>query len=235
MNVNGTKMVQKVEIELDRLKKELIDMWTLVYNQLQRSGEAVLTLDKDLARQVIMRERRVNAFELKIDSDVEDFIALYNPVAVHLRFTLATLKINSSLERIGDFAEGIARFVLEFNGPALDPELVKSLRLASMIDQVKEMMQTLFESLEKENADTAVRVFEMDQVVDDINQNASALLTKFIIENPAANTSDALQLIGIFRKLERIGDHCTNMAEEIVFYLDAKVLKHGGKLLENIV
>ena len=81
-------MAPKVEVELDKLKKETLDMWTLVYNQLQRAGEAVLTLDKDLARQVILRERRVNAFELKIDSDVEDIIALYNPVAVQLRFVL---------------------------------------------------------------------------------------------------------------------------------------------------
>jgi phosphate transport system protein len=227
-------MVQKVEVELDRLKKEVIDMWTLVYNQLQRAGEAVLTLDKDLAKQVIMRERRVNAFELKIDSDVEDIIALYNPVAVHLRFTLATLKINTNLERIGDFAEGIARFVLDFKDPAIDSELVKELRLATMIDQVKGMLQTLFEALEKENADIAIKVLEMDKLVDEINQNASALLLKYILRNPESNTADALQLIGIFRKLERIGDHCTNMAEEIVFYLDAKILKHGGKTLETI-
>lgn len=225
-------MVQKVEAEMERLKKEVIDMWTLVYNQLQRAGEAVLTLDKDLAKQVIMRERRVNAFELKVDSDVEDIIALYNPVAVHLRFTLAILKINSNLERIGDFAEGIARFVLDFKGPALDPELVKELRLSTMIDQVKGMLQTLFEAMERENADTAVRVFEMDKTVDEINQHASSILHKYILKSPETNTLDALQLIGIFRKLERIGDHCTNMAEEIVFYLDAKILKHGGKTSE---
>lgn len=85
-------------------------MWTLVYNQLDRAGEAVLTLDKELAQQVMVRERRVNAFELKIDSDVEDIIALYNPVAIDLRFVLAMLKINTNLERLGDFAEGIARF-----------------------------------------------------------------------------------------------------------------------------
>lgn len=227
-------MIQRVEAELDRLKKEVIDMWTLVYNQIERAGESVLTLDKVMAKQIIMRERRVNAFELKIDSDVEDIIALYNPVAVQLRFTLATLKINSNLERIGDFAEGIARFVLDFNGPALDPELVKNLKLANMLDQVKGMLQVLFEALEKENADIAVKVFEMDQVVDEINQAATPILKKYILENPEANTSDALQLIGIFRKLERIGDHCTNMGEEIVFYLDAKILKHQGKSAEEI-
>ena len=71
-------MVKFIESELILLHKEVDEMWTLVYNQLDRAGEAVLTLDKELARQVIVRERRVNAFELKIDSDVEDVIALYN-------------------------------------------------------------------------------------------------------------------------------------------------------------
>ena len=81
-------MVKFIESELVLLKKEIDEMWTLVYNQLDRAGEAVLTLDKELAQQVMVRERRVNAFELKIDSDVEDIIALYNPVAV-----LSTLRI----------------------------------------------------------------------------------------------------------------------------------------------
>ena len=108
-------MVKFIESELILLKKEIDEMWTLVYNQLDRAGEAVLTLDKELAQQVMVRERRVNAFELKIDSDVEDIIALYNPVAIDLRFVLAMLKINTNLERLGDFAEGIARFVIRCN------------------------------------------------------------------------------------------------------------------------
>ena len=79
-------MVKFIESELVSLKKEVNEMWTLVYNQLDRAGEAVLTFNRDQAQQVIVREKRVNAFELKIDSDVEDTIALYNPVAIDLRF-----------------------------------------------------------------------------------------------------------------------------------------------------
>jgi phosphate transport system protein len=225
-------MVLKVEAELEKLKKETLEMWTLVYNQLQRAGDSVLTLDKDLAHQVMLRERRVNAFELKIDRDVEDMIALYNPVAVQLRFTLAMFKINSNLERIGDFAEGIARFVLDFQGPALDPELIRKLELAEMFEQVKNMLKIQYEALEKENADLALEVFKMDNRVDEINHKASSILAAYILENPEANASDALQIISIFRKLERLGDHCTNIGEEIVFYIDAKVLKHQGTVSE---
>jgi phosphate transport system regulatory protein PhoU len=222
-------MVQKVEAEMEQLRKETLEMWKLVYNQMQQAGEAVLTLNKDMARQVILRERRVNAFELKIDSDVEDVIALYNPVAVQLRFTLAILKINSNLERIGDFADGMAHFVLDFKGPALDAELVRKLQLAEMVSQSKLMLQTLFDAFEKEDADLAVHVFEMDKLIDEINHQSPLRLKEYILENPEANALDALQLGGIFRKLERVGDHCTNLAEEIVFFLDAKVLKHKGK------
>ena len=125
-------MVKFIESELVLLKKEIDEMWTLVYNQLDRAGEAVLTFDRELAQQVLVRERRVNALELKIDSDIEDIIALYNPVAIDLRFVLAMLKINTNLERLGDFAEGIARFVLNCKEPVLDPELLKRLRLEEM-------------------------------------------------------------------------------------------------------
>ena len=99
-------MVQFIESELMILKKEINEMWSLVRHQLERAGDSVLNLDKELAQQVMICERRVNAFELKIDSDIEEVIALYNPVAIDLRFVLAMLKINSNLERLGDFAEG---------------------------------------------------------------------------------------------------------------------------------
>ena len=134
-------MVKFIESELILLKKEIDEMWTLVYNQLDRAGEAVLTLDKELAQQVMVRERRVNAFELKIDSDVEDIIALYNPVAIDLRFVLAMLKINTNLERLGDFAEGIARFVIRCKEPVLDAELMTRLRLGEMHAEVLSMLE----------------------------------------------------------------------------------------------
>ena len=82
-------MVKFIESELVNLREEVNEMWTLVYNQLSRAGKSVLTFDRELAQQVIVREKRVNAFELKIDCDAEDAIALYNPVAIDLRFVLA--------------------------------------------------------------------------------------------------------------------------------------------------
>ena len=221
-------MVKFIESELILLKKEIDEMWTLVYNQLDRAGEAVLTLDKELAQQVMVRERRVNAFELKIDSDVEDIIALYNPVAIDLRFVLAMLKINTNLERLGDFAEGIARFVLRCKEPVLDAELLSRLRLAEMQAEVLSMLELAKRALNEESNDLAAGVFAKDN----INADATGILSDYIIEHPEA-VHTCVDLVSVFRKLERSGDHITNIAEEIVFFIDAKVLKHRGKTDEN--
>ena len=218
-------MVKFIESELILLKKEVDEMWTLVYNQLDRAGEAVMTLDKELAQQVMVRERRVNAFELKIDSDIEDIIALYNPVAIDLRFVLAMLKINTNLERLGDFAEGIARFVIRCKEPVLDADLLTRLRLGEMQAEVLSMLELAKRALNEENIEMGfVLIFSIAK--------ATGILADYIREHPeTAHT--CVDLVGVFRKLERSGDHITNIAEEIVFFIDAKVLKHSGKVDEN--
>ncbi len=221
-------MVKFIESELVLLKKEIDEMWTLVYNQLDRAGEAVLTMDRELAQQVLVRERRVNAFELKIDSDVEDIIALYNPVAIDLRFVLAMLKINTNLERLGDFAEGIARFAINCKEPVLDGDLVKKLRLEEMVSEVLSMLELAKNALKEENQELATAVFAKDNLVDEINANATTVLAEYISEHPDSALA-CLNLVSVFRKLERSGDHITNIAEELVFFVDAKVLKHSGK------
>lgn len=222
-------MVKFIESELELLKKEVSEMWTLVYNQLDRAGEAVLTFDRKLADQVKVHERRVNAFELKIDSDIEDVIALYNPVGIDLRFVLAMLKINSNLERLGDFAEGIVRFVLDSEEPVLDSDLLKRLRLEEMLAEVLSMLEITKRALNEESMELATSVFTKDNIVDEINVNVAPVLAGYLKEHPD-NLLTCLNLVSVFRKLERAGDHITNIAEEIVFFIDAKVLKHSGKV-----
>mgnify|MGYP005957585321 CR=1 FL=1 len=207
-------------------------MWALVHQQLYNAGEAMLTGDKELAYKVISRERRVNAFELKIDSDCEDIIALYAPVAIDLRFVLAMYKINTNLERLGDFAEGIARFVLNCKEPVLDPDLLKQLRLEEMQAQVLAMLELAKKALQEESQDLATSVFAKDNLLDEINAEATTILAGYIAKHPDS-VLPCLNLVSVFRKLERSGDHITNIAEEIVFFIDAKVLKHSGKTDEH--
>lgn len=218
-----------IEQELKALREELNAMWILVSQQLYNAGEALLSNDKVLANKVICRERRVNAYELKIDSDCEDIIALYAPVAIDLRFVLAILKINTSLERLGDFAEGIARTVVRLPGENLiDEELLKKTRVDILLKEVLKMLSTAKEALNKENSELASRVFVMDNLVDTINHESIEIVATYIKEHPD-KILDALYLQTIIRKLERFGDHCTNIAEEIIFFLDAKVVKHAMK------
>lgn len=227
-------MVKFIESELVSLKKEVNEMWTLVYNQLDRAGEAVLTFSRDQARQVIVREKRVNAFELKIDSDVEDTIALYNPVAIDLRFVLAIFKINSDLERLGDFAEGIARFVVRSEETALDSDLLRDLRIEEMLRQVLNMLEMTKNALNEENLELALEVFNKDNLLDGINAEAPAVLTKYL-ETHSDSFQTCLELGTVIRKLERAGYHITNIAEEFVFFIDAKVLKHSDKVDEHFL
>ena len=216
-----------IENELDGLKREILEMWSLVDSQLNRAGEALLSLDRELAKEVVYREKRVNAFELKIDSDCEDIIALYAPVAVDLRFVLAVLKINTNLERIADFCEGIAQSVLKYPSISIDAELFDKARIRTMLSIVKEMLQSGKEALEEEKSSLAVSIFEKDSQVDELNHGATGIIADYLQQYPD-RAAECLNLIGIIRKMERIGDHCNNMAEEIVFYLDAKVLKHSS-------
>lgn len=224
-------MVKFIESELEQLNKEIDEMWILVYSQLENTREAVLTSNKGLAQQVIVREKRVNAFELKIDSDVEDLIALYSPVAIDLRFVLAMFKINTDLERLGDFAEGIARYVVnKEDSIPLDADLLKELQLEKMFDEVLAMLSTAREALLKENIDLTAQVFEKDNILDELNHNSTAILTEYA-KNNTDQIPQCFSLSSIFRKLERAGDHITNIAEEIVFYFNAKILKHNHKAL----
>lgn len=225
-------MVKFIESELRLLKNEVDEMWTLVYNQLDRAGDAVLTFDKELAQQVIVREKRVNAFELKIDSDIEDVIALYNPVGVDLRFVLAMLKVNSNLERLGDFSEGIARFVIHSQEPILDVDLLKALRLEEMVSGVLSMLEITKRALNEESIELANSVFAKDNAIDEINANVTIVLAEYVKKHPDS-LSLCLDLVSVFRKLERAGDHITNIAEEIIFFIDAKVLKHSRNAEED--
>lgn len=213
--------------EIQQLKQEVIAMWEIVVSQLQKAQAALVHLDRDLAREVILTEKRVNAFELKIDRDSEDILALFAPVAIDLRFILAVLKINTNLERTGDIAEGIAKFVVEIASD-LDSRLLEITRVVEMFQQGHEMVADVMNAFEAEDTMLARKVFKKDDLLDEINKNAAAVVAAFIKENPEKAES-ALYILSAIRKLERVGDQAKNMAEEIIFYSEAKVLKHKSK------
>jgi phosphate transport system protein len=216
-----------LEEELTMLKSEITVMWQMVISQLYKTREALLEFDKDLAREVVSAEKRVNALELKIDRDCENIFALFNPVAVDLRTVLAVLKINNNLERSGDIAEGIAKYIIFAEQP-FNPELVEKTQILRMYDETNNILEDVLKAFETEDTRLARSIFKRDEVVDEINVKANAIVADFMRSHPE-KIEEGLYLISMIRKLERVGDHCKNIAEEIIFNIEAKVLKHKSK------
>lgn len=216
-----------LEQELINLKSETVEMAGLVHTQVCKSIEALLQMDKSMAREVIFNEKRVNAFELKIDKDCENIFALFNPVANDLRFVFSTLKSNSNFERIGDNAESISHYVLQAESK-FSEELMEISRLREMTSVVKELTENIGIAYTNEDTNLARSLFEKDMKLNEINIAAAKAIAEYI-RHHIDDVENALYLLTIIRKLERTGDLITNIAEEIIFHVEAKVLKHGKK------
>jgi phosphate transport system protein len=213
-----------LETEIAALKSEIVSMWILVQSQFNKAKEAMLQFDKDLAREVLVKEKRVNSFELKIDRDCENILALYCPVAVDLRFLLAALKINTNLERIGDIAAGVAHYVVE-STVNFDVSILERSQVLRMYEEAVNILMDTRTAFEKEDTILARSIFKRDDVLDQINMNAPANIAE-IIKEDIQNINESLYILSIIRKLERVGDQSMNIAEEIIFYVEAKILKH---------
>ena len=217
--------MKHTEKELRLLKEEVSQMWKLVLSQLEKSRQAFLSNDIEVAREIASREKRVDAFELKIDSDCENYIALYSPVAIDLRLVLSLIKISITLERIGDFAESIARHVIEEDCNTITPQMIEELQVEKMFDTLISMLSDSFIALESENTKISGKILSKDDEIDTLYHRSLDILSTHLQTTPSLMRC-GLKLILLIRKLERIGDHCSNIVEEIVFYVDAKVLKH---------
>ena len=212
----------QIEQEISALRKELLNMFLAVNNQLQKSEMALLEFDKDLAAEITNAEKRINSLELKIDRDCENILALYSPVAVDLRFVLSVYKINHELERIADIADGIANYVNSLNS-TFPKKAITEIKMVEMFAQLKAMMDNVIEAFEKENTSIARRVFKQDELLNLINSTASNV----IIENYEESSAESLfYLLSCVRKLERAGDLTKNISEELIFSIESKVIKH---------
>ncbi|PRY10612.1 phosphate transport system protein [Pontibacter ummariensis] len=213
-----------IDTELERLKTKLLEMWDLVEYQLQSGREAMLNADQELAKHIIKRDRKVNQFDVKIDRMCEKFFALFTPVAVDLRMVLAVLKINANLERIGDTAEGIARFSKKLEAP-VDPQLLEVTKVLPMYEEALAMFATCRQAFKENDTVLAKTLIKRDKALDKIYRKSDSIVTTYMRDNPD-KISEALAVLSIIKKVERVGDQITNIAEEIIFYREAKVVKH---------
>ena len=218
-------------ISLDQHREGLnqtgLEMLNLCIKQLENAREAFFNHDNELAEEVLHTENRVNALDLKIDRDCERFIALHNPVAGDLRFVLALRKINFDLERVGDHAYGISKYIITVDTP-IEDRLLTKMRVREMFETTLSMLDDITEAYVEVDTKVARKVFKKDKILNEINMSSFAIISEEVKKDP--NLVDQLMLLfSVIKKLERIGDLVTNIAEEIIFYREAEVLKHRKK------
>jgi phosphate transport system protein len=213
-----------LEKELSALKSSLLEMWSIVISQHEKAKMAIENDDKELANEIHTNEKLLDAFELKHDMDCENLIALYNPIAIDLRFVLAVLKINYNLERIGDYANYIANTIRKSDQP-FSKQLLKDTNIPEMFDVSHVMLVEAYDAFDKNDLPQLRNFKDLDKKLDGWNQDSFRLLSDYMMKRPE-DARQALELFSIIRKLERVGDHNQNIAEEIVFYLEARIIKH---------
>ena len=207
---------------LEDLKENLLVMAGLAEQAIQRAIEAYRTRDLSICDLVSRSEIAINRMERDIDQASLDLLAMEQPMAIDLRFILSVIKINSDLERVGDAAKSIADRVrhLEMMPPVDLP--VDIPRMASMsADMVRKSLQAFIEG----DAELARAVLTMDDAVDQMNRTCYKILTKVMEENSHA-AAQALNALMISRSLERVADHATNIAEDVIFWIQGADVRH---------
>ena len=222
-----SKAMTHLDAELKNLKDAILEMMSLGIVQLEKSKWAFIAQDTELAEEIIHNEKRMNALELSIDRKCENILALFNPVATDLRFVISMLKINSDIERIGDYGHGIAKYVVKMDEPITKQALEKS-ELPKMFDIAISMMLDIHTAYENDDTALARKVYKKDVELNVIHEVASNTVVEEI-KGKAEDIHALLFMFSTMGKLERAGDHIKNVAEDIIFHLDAEVLKHKKK------
>ncbi len=208
--------------ELDRLKKSVLSLSALVEKQVNLAVVAVSQRDASIAEEVIAADGEIDRGEVDIEEDCLKIMALHQPVAVDLRFIVAVLKINNDLERIGDLASNIAKRARKL---ANMPEILAPFDVIEMGKITQHMLRNSLTSLIDGNGELALEVMNEDDTIDEMNREAYRKIKIAIVENP--NDIDGLvYYLGVARHLERIADHTTNIAEDVIYMISGEIVRH---------
>jgi len=208
--------------ELDALKQTLLAMGGLVEDQIRRVMRALVERDDEQARDVIARDREVNAYENEIDEKCVELLALHQPAAGDLRFLTTAMKIVTDLERIGDQAVNIAQRALELNN---EPQLKPYIDLPRMAEKAQTMVKESLDAFVARDTALARRVRAEDEAVDALNHQIFRELLTFTMADPTT-IPRAIRLILIARFLERVADHATNIAEMVIYLVESRMVRH---------
>jgi phosphate transport system protein len=216
-------MTRHLQRELDRLKKSLLFLGAMAEERVRMARNAIKNRDGELAKKIIDMDYEIDDKEVEIEEECLKILALHQPVAVDLRFLSAVIKINNDLERVGDEAVNIAERVLILSKRK---KYYIPFDYSLMAKKTEFMLNKSLDAVVNMDVDGAVKVCDSDDEVDDLQKKAYEVITQAITETPD-KLDYLLNLLLISKHLERIADHATNIAEEVVYMIEGEIVRHG--------
>lgn len=219
--------------EIQHLRESFIELLELVKSQLSNSRDCLYNNSIELAEDVVRTEKRVNSLEFSIEKTCENTIALFQPVATDLRFILAVFKSISELERIADHAEFVGKLVIDYHEDPISNEMLDNFGVKVMFNDVIDIHNEIIRAFENKNTAIARTLFKKDK---EVNKFYREMVKKMKEQLPTSGPQSVIifRIYSIIARVERSSNLLTNIAEEIIFYLDAEMLKHkkGKKKLQ---
>ncbi len=209
--------------EIERVKKSILALCAIVEDQVQMAVRALLERDVDLARSVEDRDKDIDQREVEVEEECLKILALHQPVAIDLRFIVAAMKINNDLERIGDLAVNIARKAVTF---IEETQMEIRFDIAGMWDRTQAMLRDSLDALVNMDAALAADVCRRDDEVDRIKHEIRVGVEEAIRREPE-QVRPLMRLLAVSRNLERIADCATNIAEDVIYMSEGRIIRHG--------
>src|SRR6266404_3613752 len=216
------RIVRHFQEELDQLKRRLLEMGGLAEEHVRLAIKGLVDRDQALTDRVLGGDEPVNALHIEIDNRCFTLLALHQPMASDLRTIVSAVKINTDLERVGDLAINIAEAAQQY---ASHPPVKKLIDIPRMAAIAQRMLRDALDAFVRRDTTLAQRVLDEDDALDDLKTQIFRELLTYMLQDPAT-IEPALDLILISRHLERIGDHATNVAEDVIFMVLAKDVRH---------
>src|SRR5712671_5320355 len=216
------RVVRHFQEELEQLKTRLLEMGGLAEEEVRLAIKGLMDADADLVDRVLVGDEPLNALHIEVDNRCFTLLALYQPMAVDLRAIVAAVKINTDLERVGDLAINIAEAAQRYVGHAPVKKLIDIPRMAAIAQR---MLRDALDAFVRRDTELAQHVLNEDDALDALKTQIFRELLTYMLQDPTT-IEPALDLILVSRHLERIGDHATNVAEDVIFMVLAKDVRH---------
>jgi phosphate transport system protein len=218
-------MKHYLQKELGKIKKEILSLGAMVEDRFQKSAQAVKTNNTDLAKFVIENDIEIDTREIEIEEECLKLLALYQPVAIDLRSIIVAIKINNDLERIGDLSANISQRLLT---ATKDLPCAYNYDYSFMAAQTGKMFKMSLDSLVSMDIELAYQALAMDEEINLMRDEAFDAMKKAIKKVPK-NVSTIINMYLISRHIERVGDHITNIAEEVIHLVEGEIIRHKNK------